>query len=85
MAKCKVCGSRVPEGTEKCPMCGAKIQSNIEQSKPQIVTSSVTPEVTDGKCKVCGWLRIFFGICCRGGKLPTIDSERPVFHESHFF
>lgn len=54
MAKCKVCGSRVPEGTEKCPMCGAKIQSNIERSKPQIVTSSVTPEVTDGKCKVCG-------------------------------
>lgn len=25
MAKCKVCGSRVPDGTAQCPMCGAKI------------------------------------------------------------
>ena len=30
MAKCKVCGSRVPDGVSECPMCGAKI--SVSQS-----------------------------------------------------
>lgn len=28
MPKCKVCGSRVPDGISECPMCGAKISAS---------------------------------------------------------
>jgi len=68
MAKCKVCGSRVPDGVSECPMCGAKISASQSVSvqetqahasapvEPTQKSSTSAPiqTHTQAKCKVCG-------------------------------
>jgi len=68
MPKCKVCGSRVPDGVSECPMCGAKIsvsqsvsvqETQAHASAPVEPTqkssaSAPIPTHTQAKCKVCG-------------------------------
>lgn len=51
MAKCKICGSRVPDGISECPMCGAKIsvsQSVGEQGSQStpVKTKPVQPQAS---------------------------------------
>ena len=43
MPKCKVCGSRVQNGTVQCPMCGAKITQTETGTQPSSQARPVQP------------------------------------------
>ena len=43
MPKCKVCGSRVPDGISECPMCGAKISNSQNTGVQETKSTPVKP------------------------------------------
>ena len=43
-AKCKVCGSSIPDGASACPMCGAKVKTPASTESPVQKPSPIQPQ-----------------------------------------